>query len=39
MKTIIKLLIRFNEWFNRHCGWFFVNGRKQYVIDSLPDRK
>jgi len=24
----IKLLKRFEHWFNCKCGWFFINGRK-----------
>ena len=34
-----QLYKRFINWFNRRCGWFFTNGRKQYNIDNLPDRK
>jgi len=39
MKKIINIIIRFNNWFNKNLGWFFTNGRKQYTIDNLPDRK
>lgn len=21
-------LARFERWFNKHCGWFFLNGNK-----------
>jgi len=37
--ALLKKLKRFNNWFNRHCGWFFINGRKQDIIDNLPNRK
>ena len=36
---LLKLIKRFNNWFNKNLGWFFTNGRKQYNIDNLPDRK
>jgi len=35
----IKLFKRFINWFNRKFGWFFTNGRKQDIIDNLPNRK
>jgi hypothetical protein len=28
MTLIIKFLDRFENWFNKNFGWFFVNGRK-----------
>ena len=39
MTMIIKLLKRFNNWFNKNLGWFFTNGRKQDIIDNLLNRK
>lgn len=29
MAHLIKLLGKFETWFNDSFGWFFVNGRKQ----------
>jgi len=40
IKTLImKKLKQFNNWFNKNLGWFFTNGRKQYIIENLSDRK
>ena len=29
MKKLINKIELFELWFNKHFGWFFINGRKQ----------